>query len=337
VGGADAVPDLIRLVDDGRITTQEFPAIMNSASRVRLLGELAQELLEEITGVKGKSSWEHADVSGFRAWLEKSRQTGEQQALVQSVFTRAEGKINGVNETPATILAQKFPQSLASLCEEFSREAKPETQPFALAEAVARSSLPSATKVEILAEFARRGSLEHKRAVLQCLAHLDAQKCSEILLPIIQNLPADSVGPYWTCPEAALTHCVMLLNDDGIWQAYLVAARRSSVGLRMEMMNPMDYAYIGETNRSRRLAFLSAFLSDKDLREIPKDEGHGKFSGPCAGFTIKRITVRDFAADEIACILGMAKHADEFWTPAQWTALRQEVERRLVHEHLPPL
>jgi hypothetical protein len=335
--GAEAVPDLIQLLNDRRITTHEFPAFMNAPSRVRLLGELAQELLEDITGVKGKSPWEHADPSEFRAWLEKSRQTGEEQMLVHSVFTRAEGKITEVNEAPAMILAQKFPKSLPSLCEEFSRDAKPEAQPFALAEALAGSGLPKATKVEALAGFARRGSLEHKRAVLQCLAPLDPQECSEILLPIIENLPTDSTGAYWTCPEAALTHCVMLLENDGIWRAYLVAAKRSSVGLRMEMMNPMDYTYIGQTNRTRRLAFLAAFLSDQTKREIPKDEEHSKYSGPCAAFTIKRIAVRDFVAEEIGCILNLPGRPDEFWTPAQWTAFRDTVERRLADEKLPTL
>jgi hypothetical protein len=335
--GADAVPDLIRLVDDRRITTHEAPAIMTAPSRVCLLGELARELLEEITGVKVKSPWETPDVSEVRAWLEKIRQSGEEQVLVQSVFTRSNGKITEVNEAPAKILARKFPQSLPPLCEEFSRDARPETQSFILAEAVADSGLPKATRVEVLAGFARRGSLEQKRPVLQCLAPLDPKLCSEILLPLIQQLPKDSESPYWTCPEAALTHCVMLLEDDEIWRAYLSAAKRSSVGLRMEMMNPMDYSYIGQTNRSRRLAFLAAFMDDQTSREIPKDEEQSKYSGPCAAFTINRITVRDFVAEQIACILNFPETPDEFWTPTQWVALREKVKHKLADEKLPTL
>jgi len=105
----------------------------------------------------------------------------------------------------------------------------------------------------------------------------------------------------------------------------------------MEMMNPMDYDYIGQTNRSRRLAFLATFLGDLTLREIPKDEEHSKFSGPCAVFTMRRIAVRDFVAQEIACILDLADHPDEFWTPAEWTSLREKVARRLTDEKLPRL
>jgi len=201
-----------------------------------------------------------------------------------------------------------------------------------LAEAVVASGLPKESKVEVLASFAQRGSLEHQRAVLQCLAPLNPKKCSEILLPIIQKLPADSVGPYWTCPEAALTHSVMLLEDDEIWREYLRAAQRSSVGLRMEMMNPMDYTYIGQTNRSRRLAFLATFLNDEELRDLPEDEEHSKYSGPCAAFTFKRIAVRDFVAQEVASILGLPDHPDEFWTAAQWAALRRKVEGKLAGE-----
>ena len=128
----------------------------------------------------------------------------------------------------------------------------------------------------------------------------------------------------------------MQVETDDIWREYLRAAKRSSVGLRMEMMEPMDYTCcIGGKNRERRLAFLAAFLSDKAVRKIPNNEA--KFDGPCAAFTIPKISVRNFAAQKIASIMGLAESPDEFWTRGQWDGLRKKVQERLSAEKLPNL
>jgi hypothetical protein len=53
------------------------------------------------------------------------------------------------------------------------------------------------------------------------------------------------------------------------------------------------------------------------------------FSGPHAGFTFRRLAVRDLAAMEIASILGMPDHPDRDWTPQQWEGLRDKVREAL--------
>jgi hypothetical protein len=40
---------------------------------------------------------------------------------------------------------------------------------------------------------------------------------------------------------------------------------------------------------------------------------------------------------QIASVLGLEQRPDEFWTPAQWRRLREEVRRRLAAEKLPDL
>jgi len=331
--GAEAVPELISLLEDKRITAHEVPRINNSPARLQSVGELALQLLKTITGISGGSPWSEPAKEQFTVWFDKQRQTGEMAALVQAAFVRSEDKITGVNETPMFVLAQKYPEKLLSLTSEFSAQAKDDAQPFSLAEAIATSSLPLETRVRALADFARLGSLEHKRCVLQNLAKIDAKRCAEILIPLLETLPMDSQGEYWTCPEAAFSHVVMEMEDDATWKKYLQVAKRSSIGLRMEMMNPLNYAYIGNKNRNRRLAFLATFLDDKNLRVIGKEEG--KFGGPCAAFTIPKITVGDFAAGQLASMLGLADRPDEFWTPAQWEKLQRDVRRKLSEEALP--
>ena len=95
----------------------------------------------------------------------------------------------------------------------------------------------------------------------------------------------------------------------------------------MEMLNPFDYTYIGDKNRERRLACLVAFLDDRELRDDSKDKE--KWDGPCAAFTFPKIEVRNFAAMQIASILKLGAHPDEFWTARQWNELRKRVRTEL--------
>jgi len=96
--GADAVPDLIALLNDPRITTHENRSVMMSPARSLVVGELAERLLQEITGTLPPRSGGRSDPAVFRSWLEKSHRLGEEQALAESVFQWEDGKIKYINE-----------------------------------------------------------------------------------------------------------------------------------------------------------------------------------------------------------------------------------------------
>jgi flagellar motility protein MotE (MotC chaperone) len=333
--GLDAVPELIALRKDRRVTAHEQPAFMKAPARIKRVGELARQLVREIAGDQASFPKYGDDTDALRAWWEKVQTQDESVSLLQGVFSREGGKITGVNEGPIRVVAKKFPGKLRDLCNEFARGASPDAQPDALAEAIAESDIPKEERVRILSAFAGHGSLEHKRCVLQNLAKMDDKACAVLLLPILHQLPTDATDPYWTCPEARFTHVVVQIEDDDVWKAYLQCAKRSSVGLRMEMMNPMNYTYMAARNLARRLAFLSAFLDDAAVRTMSDERG--QFEGPCAGFTIPRLAVRDLAAMKLASLLDMKEAPDEFWTDAQWVELRRKVKDRLAGEKLPDL
>jgi hypothetical protein len=213
--GFDAIPDLIALLSDRRVTVHE------GTQRV---GDLAEGLLQEITAREIPHSEGPRDAAAWSAWWKQARRQRERDFLTAAVFRRQAGKIAGVNEGPARILAHKYPDALPALCDEFSRDAAPEAQPCGLAEAMAVARLPQETRVKTLAAFAQRGTREHQRWVLDSLAQLDPQRCAEILRPLLNRLPADATGPYWTCSEAAFTYVVLRVEDDGVWRDYLGAA-----------------------------------------------------------------------------------------------------------------
>jgi len=316
--GHEAVPELERLANDKRFTARESPAFMNSSAQPVSLGELASELLQELRGgLKSAEGLKDAD------------------GRIAAAFEYEGRRLKEVHETPLRLLAARYPERLPPLCAEFTRRAPDDLQPFDLAEVIAASALPKEKRVETLVEFAKHGSLEHKRCILQVLAKLDETATVELVLPLLRKLPRDAKGPYWTCPEAAFTHVVMELSDVRVWHDYLAAAKRSVVGMRMEMMNAMNYAYIGDKGRDLRLAFVAAFLDDSEVRDQGRDDE--KYDGPCAGFTFEKIKVRNFAAMQAASILELGEEPAEHWDAAQWSKLRGKVRARLLEMKLPAL
>lgn len=334
--GADAVPDLIELLNDRRLSTHEYRGPMQSGGRIETVGELAGRLLNSITGID--AFWSvPTNPAPFREWLAKAHAKGEAEALAESVFVNENGKITWVNETPVRILAEKYPERLLPLCAEFTEDATPEAQPFALANAIAQCRLAMEIRVRTLAEFAQKGSRAQKLSMLESLATIDQKRCAELLMPVLNGLPNDITNEYWTCPEAHFASVVAELDDVDVWRSYLRVAQRCSVGLRLEMMESMECCCCSgeEKNHDRRLAFLASFLDDKSERYLADDDE--RFSGPCAASTIPRIAVRDFAAMQIASIMRLPERPDEFWTFAQWRDLRRKVREKLTEEKIKSL
>ncbi|HEY3354338.1 MAG TPA: hypothetical protein VGQ83_13885, partial [Polyangia bacterium] len=61
-----------------------------------------------------------------------------------------------------------------------------------------------------------------------------------------------------------------------------------------------------------------------------------RFTGPFAAFTFPRITVRDFAAAQLASILDLpGERPDQDWSPQRWAALRGRVAAALASAHRP--
>jgi hypothetical protein len=324
--GVKAIPELAKLVDDQRLTRHISPAIMNAPERRIRLGELARRLIEKMTGDQNFST---ADAT--------AKQNGaEREFFEKAAVELKKGRISRFHEVPLRILGEKYPESLLALCSQIPAEAAPDTSPFRLAETVADSKLTKEEKTEALAGMCNRlKSISRKRAVLQQLAKVNEERCLALLQPVLAKLPKDVDEPYWTCEAANYTHVVMQLQQDRIWKDYLKVAKRAAVGLRMEMMNPMTYAYIGQKNRQRRLAFLAAFLDDSAVRDPSVDAT--KYEGPCAAFTFGKITVQDYVAMKIASILRFQERPTEFWTARQWTELRRKVRTALKEENLPAI
>jgi hypothetical protein len=333
--GFEAVPDLIALLGDRRITAREQPAFNTSPARIRRVGELAEYLLYQIAGAGAPSAPGGPGPNLWRVWWESARRGSERDYFTAAIFTTNGNRITRVHEGVAHVIARKWPEVLPGLCEQYTERADPTDAPFGLADALADARLPKEERVKALAAFAERGPLPHRRWVLQVLTRLDAKTAAEILRPVLGRFPRDTDGEYWRCPEAYFTQVVVAIDDDGIWREYLRVVKRSGVGLRMQAMYRMTDLHLGTTNRPRRLAFLAAFLTDETVRDT--SDSPRQYAGPCAGSSFARLAVRDLAAMELARMLELDDDPDNTWDAGQWARLRERVRGKLAAERLPDL
>ena len=89
-------------------------------------------------------NWERESdkVQAWRAWWDETRNTEPEEFFASVIFRREEGKISGVNECIARVLAQKYPQRFRQICQQLAESDPMNDLPDDLAEALVSSPLP---------------------------------------------------------------------------------------------------------------------------------------------------------------------------------------------------
>ena len=337
--GFDAIPELLRLGTDRRLTSQRFGAFMMCPSKPKLLGDIAREILAQLLpdGNARKSGLSMPVTGDFSAAWEQARKEKELDYYLRNVWSRDKDGNMESHSAAYAVLASKAPEVLPKLVSRFENEAKNGDDCWNLAKSLVEANLPAATKTELLVSLAGGGSISRRRSATQILAGFDQAAAQPPALALMRMLPRDAQGAYWTSSVAAVSHVVLAIDDDAVWQMFFNKTSQASVGLRLEWMNPFNYLYVGDRSEKRRLAFLAGFLEDTEVRDSNKNKT--KFDGPCAAFTFPKIAVRDFAAMHIAAIwkLDQLDFPDATWTAARWRALRTKVEQQLKEEHITPM
>ena len=314
--GLEGVRDLHQLREDRRLTRHVTPAFNNAVERRVRIGQLASGLAEMLSGAYGLDR---------AVELASDESTDEQQFFENAAVQSKAGSVTKLYEVPLRILAAKYPDSLPRICEKVLEGGEAEVQLFTLAKSIVASQLSSQQKSAAIVKLAEgMPGLGQKRSLLQNLVKVDEAACTTLLLPLLDSLPTDVDSRYWDSEEANFVHVVVQCSNDEVWNKYLVVVKRASIGLRMEMMEAMNYTYIGDKNRRRRIDFLANFLDDSQVRIR---SGGGKFEGPCAAFTFPKIEVRNYVAMKIASLLpGKMQRPAKDWTDDQWQEFRSKVQ-----------
>lgn len=325
--GFAAVPALLDHLDDPRLTCSMMRGFNNFPDWPRRVGDLASDLLQNLAGDELGANWLDRQkgtgvaVAAAREWWRKVQAVGEEAWLVRKAVAKNNDPNSFPNDTLLRILTVRYPNRLPDVLEQQAKR-RPLAQLHPVITALVESNLPEAEKSALLKKTARHSNPESRRASLLELVKYDSAFFNAAAIKEIDAMAKVAHGPYWESPEAKLSHLALRTADAGVWAALLRATRRAEVGLRLELMNPMNYSYVGDHFKEARLAYLGAFLDDTALRELPKQDEGTKYSGPCAGFTFPRLRVCDFAAMQYGGVLAWPDQPDPDWSQPQWDTLR---------------
>jgi hypothetical protein len=300
------------------------------------VGYVVGDLLEGLAGQDIGRNW--LDRQGgyglkkaqAKKWWEKARKVGEETYLLDHVFIpTTEREKAHVSEHLLNVLLAKYPKHIPSLYRTVL-DKRSEIDSGMLADAIARGHLPAKEKMELFLSAARHKDNRHRLPALYAIKDLDKKRFNELLLATIERIPRDVDVLYWTCPEAHIAGLAAACDDPRIWPLLEKVAKRSSVGLRMELLNWLREG--GRNRRPERFRLLAAFLDDDAVRT----KGSEKFDGPCAGFFYDELTVRDFAALELARMLDVEIEYKQVRTPEEWAKVRDRVREALKREQRKP-
>lgn len=330
--GFDAVPALIEHLDDDRLTRARMQGFNNFATWHMRIGDVVSDLLEGLAGEETGRDWldrqkgYRIDKAKAKTWWQKANKVGEETYLLDHVFVKAtENQEEHVNAHLLNVMLAKYPKHIPSLYRAIL-DKRPELDSWLLAEAVLRCQQPTKAKMDLFVYGAAHKDNKHRYPALVAMKELDRKQFDALLLATIEKFPKDVAGPYWKCPEADIAGLATGCNDPHIWPVLEKVAKRSAVGLRLEMLNMLR----GNEHRAERLRLLAAFLDDDTVRML---RGHGsKFEGPCAGFIYKKLEVRDFAALELAALLRIEIEEKLHRTPEEWAKVRDRVRQALKRE-----
>ena len=293
----------------------------------RRVGELVSDLLSGLIAESGNDDWlkrqlgRTLEKERAQKWWAAAQKTGEEQYLRAHVLPRSRDAEDS-HEPHLKIIVDRYPQLLPEIYREIL-DRRTKIQSWSVAEAIQRSTLPRDEKLRLFQYGASRRSLALRKPALRQLRTLDPAASDAILLSILKKLPGKTRAPVWTSEEAGVSYLVKQSQSAEVWKAFAAAVSRAQVSLRLELMNPLSYSMEGDGPITHRLQLLGQFLDDATERIIKS--GDKMYDGPCSAFTFPHITVRDFAAMQIASLLNLDDEPEAEWSPKRWNTFREKV------------
>jgi hypothetical protein len=322
--GFEAVPALIQHLNDDRLTRSYRPTTFfnNSITPAHFvtIRALVGELLCDNAGRQAAKEWDDPPSKAqVQQWWEVAKRNGEEAYLLQNVLPKEDERIQPDSSLIET-LALRYPNHLASIFRTvLEKRHDLDTQDLAIA--INKSALPKEVKIELFSLAAMHKNYHHRCLSLGFLSELDNRQFSRLLLATIEGLPKDLDDHYWACAEVRAANLIIHTDDAKVWKALETSAKRSEVGLRMELIRLKDYGDLSPQTRQVALRFLASFLDDSTARDVVSNKE--KFI-LCAGGDYKRLEVRDFAALEISRIVGTDVPVNPERTPKEWAKVREK-------------
>jgi hypothetical protein len=295
-----AIPFLRSHLDDGRLTrSYVWPGGMGRPALLTV-GDISENLLEELT-YSGRQNESRDQLLQRIENLEKAVAAEGEEGFLKGHVLGSEPDA-GLESLLLETLAAKYPVDLVPLYQRLVSEKRGDEARYVEGYS-AKSKLPADQLGKVFLDAYQSADLGVRLSALWGLFDMGNAEFGPKLADALDGLQKTATGPYWTSREAAFGYLIIRTTDAKAWQAFNRWADRADVGLRMELLNFMNYRGALPENLAQRMAFCRRFLGDDRIRRIADDPV--KFGGPCAGFGYDTLAVSDFAAMQLCALLGI--------------------------------
>jgi hypothetical protein len=253
------------------------------------------------------------DGAHVRAWWKEAGAQKELDYLLKNLERKDNRGDHEPNEAVLHALGNRYPAELVKLFEQRLQQGQASDVWFS---ALGKSNAPQDTKARLFLAAAKSKDEWNLSRALWELVDMKHPETVPLVIKALEAQPKTSKETLSNIGDFA--QIAMCTHDQRVWDALLKTARRVDVNQRMQMIEAFSRISFDWKKDLSAVRFLKSLLTDKEARDPKK-----------GGFPIlwnEGVTVRDFAAERLAYILGVKVDIDSTWKEADWQKLRQQVE-----------
>lgn len=335
--GFDAVPTLIKHIDDMRLTRCTLVGMDRYPNHIATVGELVTRLLAHLAGnyrisdpnrtYSNTDSREYANQKLVTDWWRLASAKPEEQYLVDNILPEKDDVNSEPNNANADLLAARYPARLPEvyikLITSFSH-----IRSSSLSQILAEHRVGGKETQGLLVRAATSGGADQRQGAFWALESIKYPRTAELLAARLDALPAKADGEYWRSEPGNLTSIVRHVDEAVSWAALSRLARRSVLGQKLSIICELKDPCVCSDPNVGVIHFLLPFVEDHTQCNLKTgDLADSGFM--ITGLDMDRISISDAALMGIGDQFKINSFSASSWTASQWAAFRVNVKSAL--------
>lgn len=192
--GLRAVPALIELLEDERITNRRTARFQRSQSYAKPVQQVASEYLQSLAGSASVNDWRYqkngvVEKGSVQEWYRQAMGLGEEEYVKRHAVVISADKTSAeINPNLLRLGDKKYPHLLPDL---YRSLFKTDTYSGKIAESLASSPLDSGVRIKVLREAIATSKRGHMNAAFPALRQIDPTAADKEFLKLLHNLESE--------------------------------------------------------------------------------------------------------------------------------------------------
>ncbi|MCX6382204.1 MAG: hypothetical protein NT023_22460 [Armatimonadetes bacterium] len=316
--GFDAVPTLIKHINDDRLTRFEYwtPGYGGNVPHVPSMysvSDISEDILRTLSGLEKLSQ------KDVEAWWKNAQEVDEEESLMQRSLYVKDGKMTS-NPHILHLIKWKYPERLAELYETMLTK-YPLGDKSLIGKLLAARCPDDKRAADLLIQATKSPNLEQSKTAFWALMQTHDSRFAPLLIDRMNPVSSNGGGESRLDYEF-VSNLARYDDDRRLWNALETLAYSLHSTQRVEMLGRLLWFGIEGKKWLHAHQFIARFLNDTTTIEP---------SEPNKSYHLK---VCDIAAEYIAGFLGIEIHVTDSWTEKEWTLLRERVREALKRKRL---